>query len=630
MFKKRFFITVFSVIALMMFTLVGCDMGGDTVKPSGSDSESVLESESLTDSKGDSHFDSTSDSSSVKEESDSSSKESASESESDSKGEVVLEAPELSISLTSTARSIILNVEENDPNEIGEITGIVLAQGKNKTVIDDLEQRTFDGLLSLTNYTVHVTYTYNIGEDDFVIEKKASKMTSALRTPTLGVTYEATSTTSFSFDLNEKDPSEILEILSIKIISKDGDEIPLDDLTARAFEGIPCGEYELVVEYQYDLNKGDGPTVEECRATVATQIDPLTIPDFVVEVEEGKNPVILQITDTQIIDSSQNQTDISVSYYAPENFGVRLENYLRETVNAVQPDLIIMTGDNVYGKFDDSGASLTKLIAVMESFEIPWAPVFGNHDNESKKGVAWQCEQYENAEHCLFKRNTLTGNGNYTVGIAQGGKLTRVFFMMDSNGCGSPSRQSTEDGQMKTYAGFGDDQVAWFESLGSLINTHSPETKISFAFHIQIQAFTAALKKYGYPNQTVINIDQHPDREEGDIGYLGGSYSGAWDTNGAIFKKMVAIGCDSIYVGHEHQISTSIVHEGVRFQFGQKIATYDGVNWLQSDGSIVFAFSPYQTGDPIMGGTVNVLDETGAITNAYIYFCGGISHNGRA
>ena len=38
----------------------------------------------------------------------------------------------------------------------------------------------------------------------------------------------------------------------------------------------------------------------------------------------------------------------------------------------------------------------------MDSFEIPWSPVFGNHDNESKMGVEWQCDQLEKANFAYF------------------------------------------------------------------------------------------------------------------------------------------------------------------------------------------------------------------------------------
>ena len=46
-------------------------------------------------------------------------------------------------------------------------------------------------------------------------------------------------------------------------------------------------------------------------------------------------------------------------------------------------------------------------------------------------------EQYKNAKNCLFTRgiDDAEGNGNFTIGITQGGKLTEVLFMLDSHGC---------------------------------------------------------------------------------------------------------------------------------------------------------------------------------------------------
>ena len=601
--KKRILIALLAMIAVIFVTLASCgSKGATTSTPSNTGtSESVESVESV---------------------------------ESTPAGELTVPTFNL-VSVEATETSLDFVVEENDPDNVGEITAIyaVATKGSTKIEVEDMSARSVGGLLSGVQYKLTITYTYNVGKGN-VSNDYTSKATytKTMSKPTITIEYEASSLDSIPFELKIKDKSNILNITSIYLIPNDGgDPIYLEDLDSRVFTDIENGFYEMVVEYEYDLNKGEGVVTDEVRLTVATKVDPLKIPDFVVEVEEGKNPVILQITDTQIIDSSQYSQGITASYYTPEKFGIRLENYLRETINAVQPDLIIMTGDNIYGKFDNSGASLTKLINLMESFEIPWAPVFGNHDNESKMGVAWQCAQFEAAEYCMFKRNTLEGNGNYTVGIAQGGKLTRVFFMMDSNGCGSPSGQSTNDGQMRTYAGFGDKQIAWFEEIGALLDTHTPDTKVSFAFHIQIHAFAKAYAKYGYSaSNTVVNIDKHDSLEQGDMGYIGGLITGMWDTNDSVFARMKAIGCDSIYVGHEHNMSASVVYDGVRFQFGQKIGTYDYVNWLKSDGSISFEFcGPDSVGDPIMGGSVNVLDSTGAITNAYIYFCGGISHNGR-
>ena len=95
----------------------------------------------------------------------------------------------------------------------------------------------------------------------------------------------------------------------------------------------------------------------------------------------------------------------------------------------------------------------------MDSFAVPWAPVFGNHDNESKMGVAWQCNRFETSEYCLFKRGSVSGNGNYTVGLAVGDRLERTLYMLDSNGCSA----STDESVIK-YRGLYEDQIEFIRS----------------------------------------------------------------------------------------------------------------------------------------------------------------------
>lgn len=617
MIKKRLLIVFLVVLSLFCGVMTGCSMGTGAVS---SDDESGIESvvESL-----ESEWQTDEELSEIT----SLPEESESEIESESVSSEVLQVPTVELSVTSDNYSISFDLNENDPSNVGEVTAIELAKGKEKIVIDDMSTRTIDGLLSGEQYILSVTYTYNVGEGDVSKTLKKSKYTVGLVNPELELVFEGSTESSIDFDIVFDDPSNICQLTLIKLVNENG-EITLDDLTLRSFEDIEEGIYELVVGYKYNLNKGKDDVEEEISLSVATVINPLNIPDFIVEVEEGRQPVILQISDTQIIDQAQSRPgDSQSSYYAIEKLEERLLGYLRDTINGVKPDLILITGDLVYGKFDDNGTSLLALIEAMESFGIPWAPVFGNHDNESKKGVDWQCQQLENAEHCLFKQRTLTGNGNYTVGISQGGKLTRIFFMMDSNACSEASEESKANGHTApTRVGFADDQVEWFVGVGEILKQYSPNTKVSFAFHIQIYEFKNAYAKYGFTNQNTsnnpINIDKHPDKEDGDFGYIGEGLKGAWDQNGKIFAKMVEMGVDSIYVGHEHCNNASVVYNGVRFQFSQKISTYDRCNWLQDDGTIISAY-PEPGGEPMMGGTVNILDEDGNIIDAYIYYANG-------
>lgn len=355
----------------------------------------------------------------------------------------------------------------------------------------------------------------------------------------------------------------------------------------------------------------------------------LEIPDFVVDVPADRNPIVLQLTDTQIIDAGQarpGRGGVDYVNWATDQVEERCYDFLTEVINATTPDLIILTGDIIYGEFDDSGSALLSFVEFMESFQTPWAPIFGNHDNESKMGVDWQCQQFEEAEYCLFKQKELTGNGNYSVGIAQEGKLKRVFYMLDSNGCGNASEESMSNSHFRKGVGFGADQIKWYTEEITEIKALSPATKISFAYHIQTAIFNQVFAEYGDVGgnamENPINVDTHPNKKASDFGYIGGrGVKGEWDDSYIVWDSMSQLGVDSIFVGHEHRVSASIVASGVRFQFGQKSSEYDTFNCIDGNGKITG--SSTKTGTSLIGGTVIPLSkDNGSIVDPYIYYCG--------
>ena len=345
--------------------------------------------------------------------------------------------------------------------------------------------------------------------------------------------------------------------------------------------------------------------------------------DFVVDVEGGRDIRVLQLTDVQTISEDQKRYETRAGSGKADIFN-GYQKYIGQVIEGYNPDFIIMTGDNVYGEFDDSGEQFLGLISFMDSFEIPWAPVFGNHDNESNMGVDWQCDQLEASEYCLFKQRELTGNGNYTVGLTQDGELKRVFYMLDSNGCGNMSAASFANGHSKKTVGFGNDQIEWYcESMEEVTDAY-PDVKLSMAFHIQIYAFERAMAQYGYKPATVranpINLDGNPKAQEaGDFGYIGREAKGPWDSERIVWDSIQEYGVDSVFVGHEHCNSASIEYEGVRLTYGQKSSTYDRYNLLQADGSIKDSGAT-SAGTPIMGGTYfNLSKEDASIVDAGLY-----------
>ncbi len=350
--------------------------------------------------------------------------------------------------------------------------------------------------------------------------------------------------------------------------------------------------------------------------------------DFTVEVETGRDIRVLQLSDTQLIDSAQTRVGregVNITQWDTPNMEKGCYRYVQQVVERYDPDLILITGDLIYGEFDDNGTSLIRLITFMESFETPWAPVFGNHDNESARGADWQCQQLENAEHCLFKQRDLTGNSNYSVGLVQGGKLVRVFYMLDSNGCAAMSAATIANGHSTTSVGFFKDQIAWYTESIKAIKEVSPDTKYSFACHIQPIMFEQAMSQYGYNSANTasvpIDVDNHPDKKAGDFGYMGRALKSAWDHSGTVWESVKTLGVDSWFVGHEHCNNSSVVYEGVRLAYGLKTGLYDRANYKKSNGSIVGSYSWTESSEPIVGGTAIVVGADGTISNSYhVYY----------
>ncbi len=97
--------------------------------------------------------------------------------------------------------------------------------------------------------------------------------------------------------------------------------------------------------------------------------------DFLVEVSAERDAVVLQITDPQVLDSSFSRVpdrlgQTHIDFYKPENRQKLCYDHLTETITEVNPDLIIVTGDIVYGEFDDQGIRFKEFVDFMEGFGI--------------------------------------------------------------------------------------------------------------------------------------------------------------------------------------------------------------------------------------------------------------------
>lgn len=302
-------------------------------------------------------------------------------------------------------------------------------------------------------------------------------------------------------------------------------------------------------------------------------MDPSTVEKgkygFFVKVPDG-DIRILQLTDVQIIDSSQMRTPgrLCVREYAkwvPERVPDNALRYVEEAVRRADPHLIILTGDNVYGEFDDSGRQLRALAGYLGSFGIPWAPVFGNHDNESAIDPERQCEIYENAPNCLFMRGNAAGYGNYAVTLTNS-SIARSLLMIDTHGC-------------LAAPGIRDDQVGSMREACREISGKLGKLPPLFAcYHIPSTEFLIAAGEAGYQDENDFfasyEIGVTVPAANGDFGIRNEAQGRTGETESFMIFFREA-GGDGIFAGHYHKNSTSILSRGIRYTFGLKTGVYD-------------------------------------------------------
>ncbi len=338
--------------------------------------------------------------------------------------------------------------------------------------------------------------------------------------------------------------------------------------------------------------------------------------DFFLNVAPGKDIEIVQFNDPQIISLEGARNDIRRSDLKDKALGdgtleENLGIYLTTVLENSDPDLIVLDGDLVYGETDDSGESFLALIELMDSFRIPWACCFGNHDNESNKGVLWQCEQLENSEYCVFARGSVTGNSNYNIVIRQDGEIKYTVFLLDTNGCrvlpreGSGIQAENPDyGCITQTEGIYEDQIQWFVNSNKAIHTLTGKKTVPNVvfMHIPMNGiYVAANEKY-QPKDLTRSLRCNM---EGDFGFIReGVHVGCLvDNSGDFLEACKDNGTLGFFYGHNHNDDASIEWEGIRYTFGSKCSTYD--------------YNMFG----VLGGTQILLDdETAALSVAHLKY----------
>lgn len=309
----------------------------------------------------------------------------------------------------------------------------------------------------------------------------------------------------------------------------------------------------------------------------------------ILQKQPNKDFTVLNLTDPQLSDSEW-----------AEGHGHRriLEYTVNELVKRVKPDLITISGDLAWAGHDLSYDNLARLI---DSFGIPWAMVWGNHDNQNGQeyidGVA---SRYMTYKSCIYEKGDPTlGGGNYVIRIEKNGAPVSAIIMADSH---DRDPYVDEDGNEKlSWARLTPMQAEWLKNVCDELKADGYDDA-TLLLHIPIYAYrkaSAAAYKEGLDLLSITNEESMGEScwNDGYTDSIGVQYEevssycgedGIFDLikDGGIIKRVVC--------GHDHVNNWIIRYEDIDLIYSLK--TGPGCYWRQNlSGGTTLTFGNNKT-----------------------------------
>ena len=161
----------------------------------------------------------------------------------------------------STQTEIAFELNVTDTDNVGAIAKIELLHGEDAPIVVENTDRTFVNLLSNNDYTIKVTYAYDLndGVGEQQIVKTADIKTKAKATPSATISNLTSTQNTIECDIVYTDVDGVGCIESIALFKGETKVATTSARTHVVFDALECDtEYTLVVTYKYDLNDGKG------------------------------------------------------------------------------------------------------------------------------------------------------------------------------------------------------------------------------------------------------------------------------------------------------------------------------------------------------------------------------------
>ena len=216
-----------------------------------------------------------------------------------------------------------------------------------------------------------------------------------------------------------------------------------------------------------------------------------------------------------------------------------------------------------------------RFVRQMDRYEVPWACVFGNHDDEGRADKAKLVDILLTSKNGLFEYgpSDLHGAGNYVIRLTRDGKTEQALFLMDSG--------SSLEFPEKTD-GINENQVAWYQwNMEGFKAAEGGYPKNMSFFHIPLPVYS--------------ELDSFVQGERAED-------SCPSNTDGGLISAMQRLNGTHLFAAHDHNNNFIAEKDGLKICYAMK-----------SSYNCYFKFG-------MTGGTLLTVHPDHQVTEELIYF----------
>ena len=270
---------------------------------------------------------------------------------------------------------------------------------------------------------------------------------------------------------------------------------------------------------------------------------------------------VLQLTDTHFIEGDARAQ--------------RALDNVAEVLDAEKPNLIIHTGDIIFGK--PARESLTHILSLITDRKIPFAVALGNHDEEFGLSRNEVLEHIRQMPGCLnTPAKEMHGVSNDVIVLkSSDNKNQWALYLFDTG------NKAQEFPELKSYDYIHADQLEWYRKVSRQLKQENQDNPLpSLAFmHIPITEY----------------LDGLSDSRRQIRGNLGENPCSPTINSGAFVAMREMGDMKAVVCGHDHDDDYVMKWRGLYMMYGRYSGGDTVYNNLKPNGARIFEFTEGST-----------------------------------